>query len=75
MSKPVFEDLFAFSGRRNRKSYNLYQVAMALFGGVGELMVASGEVALAVIGGVVLFNGDSPREWARRSNAYPVWQP
>jgi uncharacterized membrane protein YhaH (DUF805 family) len=26
-SKPVFEDLFKFSGRRNRKSYLLYQLA------------------------------------------------
>ena len=26
MSKPVFEDLFRFSGRRNRKSYFLYSV-------------------------------------------------
>ncbi|MDE0341986.1 MAG: DUF805 domain-containing protein [Deltaproteobacteria bacterium] len=55
MSKPVLEDLFTFSGRRNRKSYNLYQVAMALIGGVGELIVASGEVALVVIGVLVLF--------------------
>ena len=54
MSKPVFEDLFTFSGRRNRKSYNLYQVAMALIGGSGELMVATGEVALAVIGVLLL---------------------
>lgn len=54
MSKPVFEDLFTFSGRRNRKSYNLYQVAMALIGGVGDLIVASGEVALAVIGVLLL---------------------
>lgn len=30
MSKPVFEDLFTFSGRRNRKSYLLY--ALAVFG-------------------------------------------
>jgi uncharacterized membrane protein YhaH (DUF805 family) len=27
MSKPVFEDLFSFSGRRNRKSYLLYLLA------------------------------------------------
>jgi uncharacterized membrane protein YhaH (DUF805 family) len=31
MSKPVFQDLFTFSGRRNRKSYFLYLVAMMLF--------------------------------------------
>ena len=28
MSKPVFEDLFTFSGRRNRKSYLLYALAV-----------------------------------------------
>ncbi len=28
MSKPAFEDIFAFSGRRNRKSYLLYGIAM-----------------------------------------------
>lgn len=31
MSKPVFEDLFRFSGRRNRKSYILYLVALFVF--------------------------------------------
>ncbi len=30
MSKPVFEDLFRFSGRRNRKSYALYFLAMLM---------------------------------------------
>ncbi len=30
MSKPVFDDLFTFRGRRNRKSYFLY--ALAVFG-------------------------------------------
>lgn len=32
MSKPVFEDLLTFSGRRNRKSYILYNVALAFVG-------------------------------------------
>ena len=32
MSKPVFEDLFTFSGRRNRQSFILFQVAsLAIF--------------------------------------------
>jgi uncharacterized membrane protein YhaH (DUF805 family) len=31
MSKPVFQDLFTLSGRRNRKSYFFYLVAMLLF--------------------------------------------
>ncbi len=29
MSKPVLEDLFAFHGRRNRKSFNLYTFVLA----------------------------------------------
>jgi uncharacterized membrane protein YhaH (DUF805 family) len=28
MSKPVFSDLFSFNGRRNRKSYLLYSLAI-----------------------------------------------
>ena len=28
MSKPVFSDLFTFSGRRNRKSYVMFHLAM-----------------------------------------------
>ena len=36
-SKPVFSDLFTFSGRRNRKSYVLYHLSIivaAIIGGV-----------------------------------------
>ncbi|MCX7301109.1 MAG: DUF805 domain-containing protein [Rhodobacterales bacterium] len=33
MSKPVFEDLFTFSGRRNRLSYLLYSLAVTGLGG------------------------------------------
>ncbi len=40
MSKPAFEDIFAFAGRRNRKSYILY--------GLGVL--AGGFVVYAVVG-------------------------
>lgn len=41
MSKPVFEDLFTFSGRRNRMSYFLYQLALlAAFFVVGMLFAA-----------------------------------
>ncbi|HDZ53027.1 hypothetical protein LCGC14_0408310 [marine sediment metagenome] len=32
MSKPVFDDLFAFHGRRNRKSYALLNLALYGFG-------------------------------------------
>jgi len=32
MSKPIFEDLFKFSGRRNRKSYNLLFLIQSVVG-------------------------------------------
>ena len=32
MSKPIFEDLFKFSGRRNRKSYNLLLLLQSVVG-------------------------------------------
>jgi uncharacterized membrane protein YhaH (DUF805 family) len=41
MSKPVFEDLFSFTGRRNRKSYILFQLAL------GCLFLAAVVVLLA----------------------------
>jgi uncharacterized membrane protein YhaH (DUF805 family) len=41
MSKPVFEDVFLFSGRRNRKSYILFSLAQLV-----------GWVVLAVVIGV-----------------------
>ena len=34
MSKPVFEDCFAFRGRRNRKSYFLFSLAMTVVSAV-----------------------------------------
>ena len=43
MSKPVFEDLFTLSGRRNRQSYFLYSLLMLLIlGGIWILAAASG---------------------------------
>jgi uncharacterized membrane protein YhaH (DUF805 family) len=44
MSKPVFEDLFRLSGRRNRKSYFLYCLAymlalVTLWGVIGALAI------------------------------------
>ena len=47
MSKPIFEDLFKFSGRRNRKSYfllNLSLIAMLL-----PILIALG-VVLEILG-------------------------
>jgi uncharacterized membrane protein YhaH (DUF805 family) len=48
MSKPVFQDLFKFSGRRNRKSYILLLLAqiaaligLSIVGTVGAAMLAS----------------------------------
>ena len=41
MSKPVFEDLFRFSGRRNRKSYALYLlVSLAIVAVVWAIALA-----------------------------------
>ena len=47
MSKPTFEDIFAFSGRRNRKSYIVYSIAVFL------LMV----VLFAIITGIATATG------------------
>lgn len=49
MSKPVLEDLFAFKGRRNRKSYFLYSLAslgayivLGIVNGIGTIGLESG---------------------------------
>jgi uncharacterized membrane protein YhaH (DUF805 family) len=44
MSKPVFEDLFTFSGRRNRKSYIYYNVALF---GIGMFLITIYSAAAA----------------------------
>ena len=52
MSKPVFSDLFTASGRRNRKSYFLYGLAVTIILGIvwGVAMGAShGEPGLGVV--------------------------
>ena len=38
MSKPVFEDLFTFSGRRNRLSYILFQILLWILFLIGGLI-------------------------------------
>lgn len=45
MSKPIFEDLFKFSGRRNRKSYILLMLAQVA-GLIGLAMLSMIGVAL-----------------------------
>ena len=54
MSKPVFEDLFKFEGRRNRLSYNLFSLA-----------VIAGFIGVAVVGmiGVQLLDNFAPLGW------------
>ena len=49
MSKPILQDLFAFSGRRNRKSYILLTLAQiaALIG-----LAIAATIAVALIGSV-----------------------
>ena len=55
MSKPVFEDLFTFEGRRNRLSYNLFNLSLvALWGGIYLLTLTplfhlSGAAAIALL--------------------------
>lgn len=57
MSKPVFEDLFNFSCRRNRQSYILLQlaslVALTVLTIVGAIIGEFG-VVLAVVGALAL---------------------
>jgi uncharacterized membrane protein YhaH (DUF805 family) len=53
MSKPVFSDLFTFSGRRNRKSYVLFYLAsVALILG-GMLLATLVTVASPTVGGIL----------------------
>jgi uncharacterized membrane protein YhaH (DUF805 family) len=51
MSKPVLEDLFRFSGRRNRKSYALYSLAqLALLSGlIAAFLPAAANGADAIV--------------------------
>ena len=59
MSKPIFEDLFTFSGRRNRQSYIFLQLVSIVvvfvllgltvaLGGFGVLVASIGGIAIAV---------------------------
>lgn len=57
MSKPVFEDLFKFSGRRNRQSFIYLQLAsiVAVLLGVG--VITSITFAAPAVGGVLSILG------------------
>ena len=75
MSKPVFEDIFKFTGRRNRKSYLLIQLSTwattcisAFVGIIGLGMADEGGLALAlggilVLAGLVGFVGSIAAAW------------
>ena len=53
MSKPAFEDIFAFSGRRNRKSYILYMIGMVALAvvvyGIAALLAAATHVCAILV--------------------------
>ena len=49
MSKPVFSDIFTFSGRRNRQSYVLYHLSVigaAIVGGLFALAITAASPAV-----------------------------
>jgi uncharacterized membrane protein YhaH (DUF805 family) len=55
MSKPAFEDLFVLSGRRNRKSYFLYLLAVTVVTvGISVLAAVTESTPLMVIACVVV---------------------
>lgn len=54
MSKPVFSDLFKFSGRRNRKSYALYYLAsVALI--LGGMLLSTLVMVVSTTAGTILW--------------------
>jgi uncharacterized membrane protein YhaH (DUF805 family) len=57
MSKPIFQDLFSFSGRRNRQSFIFLQLAsiVAVFLGIG--VVTAITFASPATGGVLMIVG------------------
>jgi uncharacterized membrane protein YhaH (DUF805 family) len=52
-SKPVFSDLFTFSGRRNRKSYILFHLSVIAALIVGAFVCTAVSVASASMGAAV----------------------
>jgi uncharacterized membrane protein YhaH (DUF805 family) len=57
MSKPVFQDLFAFSGRRNRQSYIyllLAQIAAAIVLGIVAVIAVALLTSVAFLGWILM---------------------
>jgi uncharacterized membrane protein YhaH (DUF805 family) len=73
MSKPVFKDLFKFSGRRNRQSYIMLQLATVVAVLLGVGIVTTITVAAPAVGGflwilgVVGFIAVAVANWAAAS--------
>jgi len=57
MSKPVFEDLFKFSGRRNRQSFIYLQLVSILAVLLGIGIITAITFAAPAVGGVFAFIG------------------
>ena len=57
MSKPVFEDLFKFSGRRNRQSYIYLQLATVVAVLLGVGIITTITVMAPTIGAILWFVG------------------
>ncbi|MDA5555263.1 DUF805 domain-containing protein [Shimia sp. MMG029] len=54
MSKPVFQDIFSFSGRRNRKSYFLFTLLMVILSMIVSGVTAGVATATAGLGLILL---------------------
>lgn len=55
MSKPIFEDLFTFKGRRNRQSYIYLQLSLAVIALVGIGFATAVTYAAPTVGAVLWF--------------------
>ena len=73
MSKPVFTDLFTFSGRRNRQSFILFQIASIVTGfftlGVATALSVAAPAASPIIWfvGIVVCIAIGVSNWAAAS--------
>ena len=55
MSKPIFQDLFTWSGRRNRKSFILQQLAFVGIIIAGVILSGVAALVIPVVGGALYF--------------------